>query len=149
MEWQEILNQDDIDNFMNKFGHFHDGCIKEVHYVSGAYVGKDLSMMPINDKRILRVIFQRQWKNPSVIEVEFLGLIQFNLKPVDDTYTCEMFGTFMKYINEVFYWADDSGWDMESEDKNEYTWIAAKNVRWRENDDYLGDMVIYDNTSKQ
>lgn len=49
----------------------------------------------------------------------------------------------MKYINEVFYWADDSGWDIESEDKNEYTWIVAKHIRWRENNDYLGDKIIY------
>ena len=145
MEWHEIVCQDDIDKLMNMYGHFHDGCIKEIHYISGAFVGYDLSMMPINTQRILKVVFQRQARNPAAIEVEFSKLIQFNLKPVDEKYTTEIFGAFMKYMNGVIYWADDDSWDIDSEDKSEYTWVAAKDVRWRENDDYLGDKIIYNN----
>ncbi len=143
MEWHKIFNQNDINDFMNKFGYFHDGCIKEVHYISGAYVSEDLSMMPINDKRILKVVFQRQWKDLSAIEIEFSGLIHFNLKPVDKNYTCEIFEAYMQCINEVIYWADDSEWDINAEDKNEYTWVAARYVQWREANDYLGDKIIY------
>jgi len=148
MEWHELVCQDDIDKLMNIYGHFHDGCIKEIHYISGAYVGDNLSMMPINTQRILKVIFHRQARNPAAIEVEFSKLVQFNLKPVDENYTTEIFGTFMKYINGVIYWADDDSWNIESEDKSEYTWIAASHVRWRENNNYLSDEIIYNNKWK-
>lgn len=50
---------------------FHDSCIKEMKYVSGAYVMDDLSMHPINEKRNISVLIQRQFENPSVIEMEF------------------------------------------------------------------------------
>ena len=36
-----IDNQESIDYLMNQFNGFHDSCIKEVRYVSGAYVSQN------------------------------------------------------------------------------------------------------------
>ena len=60
--WNEIVDEKDIQNFMNKVIFFHDSCIKELRYSSGAYVTSDLRMYPINDKRILDIIIQRQFE---------------------------------------------------------------------------------------
>lgn len=81
--WTEIKTNDDIKSFMDLVCYFHDGCIKEMHYLSGAYVGEGLGMYPLNDKRILKVIIQRQFDNPSMVELEFSGLQYMKLNPVD------------------------------------------------------------------
>lgn len=72
--WNEIHNKNDLDNFMKKVADFHDSCIKEIKYISGAFVKENLSMFPENNKRILKMIIQRQFEDMPVIEMEFSGL---------------------------------------------------------------------------
>ena len=48
--WNEIRSEQDIRDFMDKVYAFHDSCIKEMHYVSGASVDADLRMYPLNDR---------------------------------------------------------------------------------------------------
>ncbi len=67
--WQEISNDREIQCFMDKVCFFHDSCIKELKYISGAYVNADLSMHPINDRRLLSVIIQRQHEDNPMIEL--------------------------------------------------------------------------------
>lgn len=59
--WKELRTQHEIDNFMKEIIGFHDSCIKEIKYSSGAYVEKNLSMSPVNTKRTLTVLIQRQF----------------------------------------------------------------------------------------
>lgn len=56
--WKELRTQHEIDNFMKEIIGFHDSCIKEIKYSSGAYVEKNLSMSPVNTKRTLTVLIQ-------------------------------------------------------------------------------------------
>ncbi len=42
--WHEIKNNEDITNFMESVFYFHDSCIKEIKYTSGAYVQENLAM---------------------------------------------------------------------------------------------------------
>ena len=69
--WNEITNEKDIHAFMEMVGWFHDSCIKEMKYLSGAYVSDDLAMWPLSDKRVLNVVVQRQFKEKSMIEMQF------------------------------------------------------------------------------
>ena len=69
--WHEICTEKDISFLMETVGYFHDSCLKELKYVSGAYVNADLSMHPINDMRELKMIIQRQDESPSAIELVF------------------------------------------------------------------------------
>ena len=66
---REILN-----DFMKKINFFHDCCIKELKYSSGAYVNNRYEMYPVNDKRILNVAFQCQSEENGMFELEFQGL---------------------------------------------------------------------------
>ena len=55
-KWNEITDENSLKEFMERVSFFHDSCIKEMHYLSGAYVNENLDMYPVNDRRILRVI---------------------------------------------------------------------------------------------
>jgi hypothetical protein len=39
--WETIHTNDEILKFMESVCHFHDSCIKEISYISGAYIKHD------------------------------------------------------------------------------------------------------------
>ena len=84
--WNSISSEQDLSILMSTVCAFHDSCIKEIKYTSGAYVDNDLTMYPVNDLRALKMIIQRQFDNPSAIELEFLGLKYFRLSPCDEQF---------------------------------------------------------------
>lgn len=92
--WNEIANDNNLTDFMEKMIYFHDSCLKELKYLSGAYVGEKLSMHPVNDCRTLKVIFQRQYEENSMIEMEFKGLKYLKLSPAYED-TCEILDATM------------------------------------------------------
>lgn len=139
--WNNICNKNDLEGLMNSFGNFHDSCIKEFKYVSGAYVSKNLSMQPINMERRPRVIFQRQDTNPSAIEIEFIGLNHMCIYPVNGEYTCEILSAAMKFYEEKIYWYDGENDINRNDDKG--TVICSTSARWRAVDEYIGSDEVY------
>jgi hypothetical protein len=141
--WNEIISENDLNDFLVRFGYFHDSCIKEIKYIGGAYVDEYLSMNPINSDRTAKIIFQRQYCNPSVIEMEFIGLSQLSIYPQDDNYTCEIVDATMIKHDDYIYWCDCGG--LSEIDFNAYrgTLICASRVRWRIADEYIGQREIY------
>lgn len=132
MEWNSINTKDDIDKLINVFGNFCDSCIKEVHYISGAYVNKDLEMNAINKKRNVTVVFQRQEKKPSTIEVIFEKISRLNLAPVDERYDCVISDVFIDIFNGEIYWAESKNFDIHNiREYDDFTWICAESIRWR------------------
>ena len=130
MIWNEINTEQELQEFLESYGFFHDSCLMELRYTSGAFVDQNLGMHPINDKRTLYVVFQRQSEKNSTIEMEFSGLLKLNLEPNDSTYTCEILDVSMFIENGNFYWGD-SVWFNEEREKYEGTWLCAEKVRWR------------------
>lgn len=47
--WNEIIDNDTLLSFMEEMGFFHDSCIKELKYSSGAYVADDSAMILKDD----------------------------------------------------------------------------------------------------
>lgn len=141
--WNNIVSSYDIEKLMNTMCFFHDSCIKEMKYLSGAYVENDLSMYPINDQRVLRVIVQRQYKDPSAIEMEFIGLKSLKLAPTDEDYTCEILDATMIISNDSVYWCDCGGLLEKDCADYEGTVICASRVRWRAMDIYIGKNEVY------
>lgn len=141
--WYEINNNEDMSNFMNSMCHFHDSCIKELKYFSGAYVGQNLSMYPINDRRILTVIIQRQFRENSMIEMEFQGLKLLKLFPTGEEYTCEILDSAMFLKDGCFYWCDKG--DLAETDLEDYsgTMICAEKLRWRTLENRMGKEEFY------
>lgn len=141
--WNEIIDDNDLKSFMERVGYFHDSCIKELKYLSGAYVDEELSMYPINDRRVLNVIIQRQFKDFSMIEMEFKGLKYLKLFPVDDKYTCEILESTMILKEDGIYWCDCGG--LSKDDINEYngTLICASKLRWRSINKCMGKKEFF------
>lgn len=132
MEWKGLKTQKDIDELMEVYGGFHDGCLKELNYVSGSYVHDDLSMSPFNSKRAISIIFQRQYNNPRTIEMIFEKVIKLNLVPTDEDYDSIIFDAFLGFRDGKIYWADWEGFDINSPNENfDCTWITALNAKWR------------------
>ena len=129
-KWNEIRDEDSLKEFMEKVSFFHDSCIKEMHYLSGAYVNENMDMYPVNDRRILRVIIQRQYEEDSMIEMEFQGLKYLKLFPADEHYTCEILGSNIILKEDRVIWSDcEDKTDLEDGDTG--TLVCASKLRWR------------------
>ena len=139
----DIRNNEDITVFMEMVNFFHDSCIKERHYVSGAYVNEELSMYPINDKRTCRVIIQRQSSDRSMIELQFKGLKYLKLFPVDEQYTSEILDATMILKKDCIYWCDCGGLSEKDLDYYEGTLICAEKLEWRTVDDGMGQREFF------
>ena len=141
--WKEISNNDEIQRFMERVCYFHDSCIKEMRYISGAYVDENFSMYPLNKQRVLRVIIQRQYENDSMIEMEFHGLKYLKLFPVDENYDCIILDSVMIMKDGNFYWYDSS--ELLESDSEDYTGtlICASELRWRSVENHMGEAEFY------
>ena len=141
--WETISSSDEISRFMEKVYYFHDSCVKEMSYISGAYVNDSLAMHPLNDRRILRVIIQRQFAEDPMIELEFQGLKYLRLFPVDESYTCEILDSAMLLKDGDIYWCDCG--DVTEDDLDDYkgTLICASKLRWRAIENHMGEKLFY------
>lgn len=141
--WNEINNNEDLNHFMDLLYAFHDSCVKELKYISGAYVHENLSMHPINNQRVLKIIIQRQFKDPSAIELEFIGLKYLKMFPNDENYTCEILDATMILKEDCIFWCDCGGLSEVDLENYTGTMICASKVRWRVADEYIGSKEVY------
>ena len=145
--WSEIKNESDIECFLERVNNFHDSCIKEISYVSGAYTDEKLSMYPINNQRTLNIIIQRQYDKDSVIEMQFDSLKYLKLNPIEVDYTCEISGCSMLAKDGLIYWSDEEDLKKPDDfDECQGTAVCASNIRWRVLKNCLGNAVIYKNS---
>ena len=141
--WEKISTNDEILRFMERVCSFHDSCIKEMHYVSGAYVDVNISMFPLNNQRVLKVLIQRQYEKDSMIEMEFQGLKYAKLFPTDENYTCEISDSTMFIKDGNIYWCDCG--NVSESDLEDYTGtlICASKLKWRSIENHLGENEFY------
>ena len=141
--WKQILDNSSIERFMNEMDFFHDSCIKEMWYISGAYVNENRGMHAINSARSLRIIIQRQSKEYPVIELEFQKLKFLRLLPNDENYTCEILDSTLLMSDGYIYWMDWGG--LAASDIESYTGtiICAETLSWRSIDRHLGAEFYY------
>lgn len=144
--WEIICTNDEVLEFMENVCYFHDSCIKELSYISGAFVDENYSMHPLNDRRILRIVIQRQDEENSMIEMEFQGLKHLNLFPVNEDYTCEILDSTMIMKDGNIYWCDCG--NLSESDLDDYTGtlICASGMRWRSIENHMGENEFYHST---
>lgn len=134
--WNELSTDEELQNFMVTINYFHDSCIKEINYISGAYVNSDLAMHPVNDIRSLRVVIQRQYSDYLTIELEFKELHYLSLRPTSDLYTCEILHATLFKKNDLIYWSDcEMDFSKLANFKSKATMICASRLRWRSIDE--------------
>ncbi len=141
--WQEILNESDLKIFMEKMNFFHDCCIKELRYISGAYINTDLTMHPLNDRRTLSVIIQRQYVQNPMIELEFEGLKFLKLFPLDDSYTCEIIEADMFFQDGYIFWGDNKNCVGNEFNDFEGILLCALKIRWRPLENCMGNSEYF------
>jgi hypothetical protein len=145
--WKEIKSTEDIKNLWDSFGYFHDACLKELHLWTDYFVDGNSLGMHINsglDCRV-RILFHRQWENPSAIELQFEQVTRINLRPSQENYADIIYDSAMVIDDGTIYWADDACWslDQDETEKNKYTWISAKTLKWRDASDWMGPELRY------
>ena len=141
--WTEITNDEELTDFLNSIYYFHDSCIKEMKYYSGAYVCDDLGMYPTNNRRVLKVVIQRQFGDIPTMEMEFSGLRFLRLSPSNEKYTCEILDATMVIKDGCIYWCDCGGITDSEFDDYEGTIICAEKFRWRPIENGLGPNEYY------
>ena len=129
--WTELKTGEDLAFFMRLVNGFHDSVLKELSYVSGAYVDEDLNMHPVDDKACLRVLIQRQDETLPALELEFSGLQELRLYPIDPAYTSEILDAAL-FLRDGLICFCDCG-DIGPENFDDYRGISvrAKSLRWR------------------
>ena len=143
MEWKEIKTQADADALRDVFGDFHDSCIREAHLWTDHWVSSDLSMSCSGDLDTkIRFLIQRQFKNPSAIELLFEEIIRFNLAPSPENYDSIIVNSTLLVQDHNIYWSPEGDWRPDKPGRDEFTWIAGKKLRWREVN-WLGKELHY------
>ncbi|HEV2969970.1 MAG TPA: hypothetical protein VGY55_08265 [Pirellulales bacterium] len=141
MDWKEIKSQADADALMGVFGGFHDSCIREAHLWTGHWVTPELRMRCVSDNH-LRVLFQRQFTNPSAIELIFEYVTRFNLVPAPENYDSIILAATLIVRDGDIFWSPVDDWTRAKLNNDEFTWVSAKKLRWREVD-WLGKELRY------
>lgn len=141
--WNEIIDDNTCTEFMKDVDYFHDSCIKELKYYSGAYVDENLSMHPINDCRTLNVIIQRQYEKKSMIEMKFEGVQYLKIFPIDDKYSCEILGATIIFKDDSLYWCDCDGLTEDDIRDYEGTLVCASKLKWRFIENCMGKAEFY------
>lgn len=140
--WNKIVTESDISNFMRDMNCFSDSCIKEIKYVSGGYVNKDLSMYALNSKRNLYICIQRQYNTFSTIELIFQGVYKFSMTPRNEHKDCVIYDSSLIKKQNLYYWADYEDLDINNID--DYgTLVIAEQMYWRNINTSLGNKEVY------
>lgn len=144
MNWNKINDSKDIENFMDLFGGFHDSCLKELYMSTGTFVNEDLSMsMSVNLDTCVRILFQRQDREPSAIELLFKGVTHFHIQPRAEDQDSVIYGAKLLLEEGQFYWAEDEEWQIDHPFLHSVSWISAKEIYWRDVSSWMGKKQRY------
>jgi hypothetical protein len=135
-DWKEIKTTEDINTFLELYGEFHDGCLREIHIVTRESVDSELSMS-FDGKISATLLFQRQFDNPTTIELKFDNVERFNFLSPAQNYDSIIFEATFKKIDQLFYWSSESNWDPAD---NDAVWISGERVYWRERPELIGQV---------
>jgi hypothetical protein len=141
-DWLALAEPADIGDLMQRFGNFHDSCVREIHVATGYYVDQDLRMA-VDWRTNVRMLVQRQFRNPSAIELRFDSVIAMHVSPPPTNCDSVNFDTAFFFQDGIVYWAENSGWKPGQPSDNETTWVAARQVFWRAASGWLGPSLRY------
>jgi hypothetical protein len=112
-----------------------------VHIWTEHYVSEDLSMACQGQLDThARMLFQRQYKPLSALELVFHQVLGFRLSPSPENYDSIIFDATLTLQDGVFCWADDFGLTEGDEDT---TWVTAKELWWRDASEWMGAELRY------
>lgn len=147
MTWNGIKSEDEASELMKTFGYFHDACIKEAHLWTQHRVNKNLSMSCSGElDTSMKFVVQRQFKNPTCIEILFEEVTRINIVPSPENYDQIIYEALIGMEDGEFFWSVDSNDKPKDLDPSEDTWVKSKILKWRVADDKLGSELSYGST---
>ena len=73
MDQGSINNYADLEKFLQFVRSFHDGIIKEIHWVNSQFVDEEFSMS-VTGLPSVRVLVQTQWEDPKAVEMTMINV---------------------------------------------------------------------------
>ena len=144
MSWKPILSPNDAEELMRLFGDFHDGCIREMHLQTGHWVSPELSMACTGAlDTVLRILIQRQFRNPSAIEMLFEQVTRLNLVPSPENYDSIIFEATLIQHNGEWLWSPEQDWSPSDTERDQYSWVSARKLSWRDASQWMGRELRY------
>lgn len=144
MTWNALSSQSDLDALLKLFGGFHDGCLHEAHIWTEHSVDSEMRMSVSGDLDTrVRLLIQRQWRDPSAIELLFEQVVTFHLQPSAANYDSIIYEATLLHDGDTFYWADEGGWSPMGEARDRCIWIAGKRLSWRDASRWMGPELHY------
>jgi hypothetical protein len=90
----------------------------------------------------IRFLIQRQFSDPSAIELVFEQVTRFNLVPSSDNHDSIITAATLLTHGGAVYWSPEGGWSPGRPDADAFTWVSARKLCWREVD-WLGEKLRY------
>lgn len=161
MSWHVIASEADIETLRDWFRGFHDSCLREVHVWRDIFVDEQGIMHnAVQAGTHARLLFQRQdVSEPQAVELWFAEVshVQIVQIPLDYEQYISV-ATLIKH-GDLYYWADSPDWTpspsqlvawdtSEGYLKGPSMWIGAKQLRWRDASEWLGDTLRYGTAPK-
>lgn len=144
MTWIEIKSEEEANNLLKEFGYFHDACIKEAHLWTQHRVNKNLSMSCSGGlDTSIKFVVQRQFSNPSCIEMLFEKVTRINIVPSPENYDQIIYEALIGIEDGEFFWSVDSSERPKDLNPSRDTWIKSKILKWRVADEMLGTELSY------
>ena len=134
--WNEIKDNTDIDNLVKSYGFFHDSCLRDIYISTREFVDHKLAMH-FDNKLTATLLFQRQFKPNSVLELRFDNIEQFNFRPFSETEDAVIYDACLIMVDGLFYWADFADWKIGD---NDSIWINGQKLFWRFRPELIGNV---------
>lgn len=138
--WEEVKDQADIDKLLDNYGYFHDSCLRDIYITTKEFIDEKLAMH-FDNKLTASLLFQRQIRPLTVLELRFEDIVHFNFKPFDKDTNAVIYDVTLMKANGLFYWADFAGWKI---DDNDSIWISGKKLFWRSRPELIGNIKRLD-----
>jgi len=125
--WKQMETQQDITQLMSECHSFHDCCLHNIQYTSGASVDEDGYMTPINSSRTLTLEFHQQGTPPRSLRLNFQGLDTLFLSPTLPDLTCELLEAHLVLQDGKVLWMSE---DLNVPIIEQRLYVCAKRLEW-------------------
>ncbi len=141
-KWIPITTDIEAERLLTLFGEFHDSCIREAHIWTGHFVSPDLSMSCDGGlDTCVNFLVQRQFRDPSCIELRFEQVTRINVVPTPVNYNSVIHNATLIVHGDGITWALDLPESkLEEIDSSQDTWVTAKVLKYRVADELLGPL---------
>ncbi|GAA4010494.1 hypothetical protein GCM10022408_23490 [Hymenobacter fastidiosus] len=144
IKWTSIQSQADADHLMTVYRSFHDSCIREIAVQNREFVD-ERQAMHVDNRTLVRLLFQSRFPKDSVLEMLFEDVLDFNWVQDargSDITASLIFQAVCRWHNDALHRAENLDWSLGAEDRNDYRWLVAEQARWRLVESGLGPATL-------